>query len=72
MPKPRSDLGPDGKKFIRRLASSFAECSEHAAKYGACVKAHFDSVQKGACETEFQALQQCFRAQAAKARARGH
>ena len=54
-------LGADGKKLIRRLASSFAECSGAAKAYGACVAKHFDSVSKGDCQAEFVALQQCFR-----------
>ena len=64
-------LGTDGKKLIRRLASSFAECSADAKAYGTCVSLHFDSVQKGACEAEFRKLQTCFRKASAKARAAG-
>jgi hypothetical protein len=64
-------LGPDGKKLIRRLASSFAACSEDARRYGACVKLHLESVEKGACEKEFQALTRCFRESLNKAKARG-
>ena len=71
MPPP-SDLGKDGKKLIRRLASSFAECSGAARAYGQCVKLHLDSVQKGQCEKEFRALSECFRKEIGKARARGH
>lgn len=70
--KPEGPLGPDGKKLIRRLASSFAACRDDAAKYGACVKLHLDGVQKGACEAEFRALATCFKASIAKARARGN
>ena len=70
MPK-EPPLGADGKKLIRRLASSFAECSEHARLYGACIKLHVESVQKGACEAEFTALQRCFRGALSKARASG-
>ena len=68
---PNAGPGPDGKKLIRRLAASFAECSEDARRYGVCVKQHLESVQKGACEAEFIKLQQCFRGALAKARARG-
>lgn len=64
-------LGEDGKKLIRRLASSFAECSNEAKTYGACLKLHYEAVQKSACEAEFQALQACFRKQISKARTRG-
>ena len=64
-------LGPDGKRLIKRLAASFAECSEDARRYGACVKAQLEAVQQGACEKEFVKLQRCFRASIAKARARG-
>ena len=64
-------LGDDGKKLIRRLASSFAECSNEAKNYGACLKLHYEAVQQGACEKEFRALQSCFRKQISKARARG-
>ena len=68
---PKEPLGPDGKKLIRRLAASFAECSAEAKQYGACVKLHLESVQKGACEAEFARLQTCFRGALTKARARG-
>ena len=64
-------LGHDGKKLIRRLASSFASCTEDARRYGQCIKSHLEGVQKGACEKEFQALALCFRKEIAKARARG-
>ena len=64
-------FGPDGKKLIRRLAASFGECADDARKYGACIKLHYESVQKGACEAEFLALQRCFRASLTKAKARG-
>jgi hypothetical protein len=64
-------LGRDGKKLIRRLASSFAGCSDDARAYGACVKAHLEGVSHRACEKEFQALALCFRKQLASARARG-
>ena len=63
--------GPDGKKFIRRLATSFAACSDASRQYGQCVAVHFESVQKGACEKEFRALADCLRKEASKARARG-
>lgn len=69
---PTAIVGADGKKLIRRLASSFAACKEDAAKYGACVKLHFDSVQHNACEAEFKALQKCFTKQIGKARASGN
>ena len=39
-------FGPDGKKLIRRLAASFGECADDARKYGACIKLHYESVQK--------------------------
>ena len=68
---PKEPTGADGKKLIRRLAASFAECSEDARKYGVCIKLHLESVQKGACEAEFLALQKCFRGALSKARARG-
>ena len=71
MPAKENLLGADGKKLIRRLAASFAECSADAKAYGACVSLHFDSVQKGACETEFRKLQACFRKASAKARSAG-
>ena len=64
-------LGADGKKLIRRLASSFAQCTDKAQAYGACIKIHLEGVRKGDCEAEFNALQQCFRAALTKARARG-
>ena len=54
-------LGKDGKKLVRRLASSFAACRDDAAAYGQCIKLHLESVQKGACEKEFLALSECFR-----------
>ena len=61
MPK-EPPLGADGKKLIRRLASSFAECSASARAYGACLQLHLESVEKNACEKEFAALRSCFRA----------
>lgn len=30
------------------------------AAYGACVMAHKDAIERGVCEKEFRALQQCF------------
>ena len=63
--------GADGKKLIRRLATSFAQCSDASRQYGLCIKLHLDGVQKGACEKEFQALTECFRKEIAKSRARG-
>ncbi len=69
--KPEPPLGADGKKLIRRLASSFAQCTEHAQAYGACIKIHFEGVRKGDCEAEFKALQTCFRTALTKARAKG-
>ena len=72
MPLKDSPLGADGKKLIKRLASSFAQCSREAKAYGACVQKHFDGVQKDACEAEFLKLQACFRKQISTARARGH
>ena len=71
MPPTEGVLGHDGKKLIRRLASSFGQCSGEARAYGQCVKAHLDTVQKGACEKEFRALTLCFRKEVGKARARG-
>ena len=71
MPPKEPPLGADGKKLIRRLAASFGSCSEEAKRYGACVKLHLESVQQGACEAEFVALQTCFRTALSKARARG-
>ena len=71
MPGKEPILGADGKKLIRRLASSFAECSTQAKAYGVCVSLHLESVQKGACKKEFQALQTCFRKSIAHARTRG-
>ena len=72
MPGAKTDpFGSDGKKLIRRLVTSFAECRADAAAYGACVQQHFDSVAHGACETEFRKLSSCFKAATAKARARG-
>ena len=70
-PKSGPLLGDDGKKLIRRLAASFAECANESKNYGACLKVHYEAVQHAACEKEFQALQQCFRKQISKARARG-
>ena len=61
----------DGKKLIRRLASSFAECTEQSAAYGACIKRHYEAVEQGACEKEFQALRRCFDGAIRKARAKG-
>ena len=72
MPSKEKLLGSDGKKLIRRLASSFAECSADAKAYGACVQLHLESVQKDACAAEFRRLQTCFRTATTKARARGN
>lgn len=69
--KPRSDLGPDGKRLIKRLAASFAECRKEAKAYGACIALHVEGVERNACEKEFTALSSCFRAASSKARARG-
>jgi len=71
MPAKDNLLGSDGKKLIKRLATSFAECSSDAKAYGVCVSQHLESVQQGACEREFRKLQACFRKAAAKARAAG-
>ena len=66
-----SHLGNDGKKLIRRLASSFGACNDDARRYGQCIKQHLETLQKGACEKEFMALTQCFRKAMGNARARG-
>ena len=50
------------KRFVRRMAAAFAECSIPAKQYGQCIKTHLDGVQKGACEKEFASLNRCFRA----------
>ena len=68
---PSDPLGKDGKKLIRRLASSFGACASDARQYGSCVALHMESVQKDACAKEFEALMVCFRKEVAKARARG-
>lgn len=57
-----------GKKFVQRLAHGFGECKQQSAAYGACLKLHYEGVQRGACEKDFQALQQCFTTSLAKAR----
>jgi hypothetical protein len=51
--------------------TSFAACSDASRQYGQCISQHFDGVQKGACEKEFHALNECFRKEISKARARG-
>jgi hypothetical protein len=43
------------------MAAAFAECTEPARLYGACVKRHMEGVERGACEKEFNALNRCFR-----------
>ena len=71
MPSSVNALGADGKKLIRRLAASFAQCSADAKAYGACVSLQLEGVQKGTCEEEFRKLQTCFQKAASKARAAG-
>ena len=66
-----SDLGADGKKLIKRLATSYGECREQAKAYGACIKLSLAAVEKGACEKEFAALSACFGTAITKARSRG-
>ncbi len=61
-------LGRDGKRLVKRLASSFSECTDQARRYGACIKQHYEAVERGACEKEFLALSRCFRAALTKAR----
>ena len=67
----KSDLGPDGKRLIRRLAASFGECRKEAKAYGACLAVYVEGVERNACQQEFAALSGCFRAALAKARTRG-
>ena len=71
MPAKDNLLGSDGKKLVKRLASSFAECTADAKSYVACVSQHLEGVQKGACEAEFRKLQACFQRAAGKARTAG-
>jgi len=52
----------DKKRFIRRLAKSFASCTADVKRYGACIRLHYEAVERHACENEFAALQRCFRA----------
>ena len=49
------------KKFVRRMATAFAECAEHSRVYGVCIKLQMEGVERGACEKEFSALNRCFR-----------
>ena len=71
MPSPNTHSGSDGKKLVRRLVTSFAACGDASRQYGQCISQHFDGVQQGACEKEFRALNECFRKEISKARARG-
>jgi len=68
---PNTHTGADGKKLIRRLVTSFAQCGDASRQYGQCMKLHLDGVQKGSCEKEFQVLAECFRKEISKSRARG-
>ena len=54
--------GESQKKFIRRMAQSFGECTEQTRKYGDCIRVHYEAVNRRACEEEFLALHRCFRA----------
>lgn len=56
------------KRYVRRLAASFASCTTETSAYGACIRGHMEAVERGACETEFRALSKCFRAELAKRR----
>eukprot|EP00966_Prymnesium_polylepis_P074696 1733417-Prymnesium_polylepis.1 len=49
------------KRFVKRMAKSFAECTAEARKYGDCIRVHYEAVELRACEKEFLALQKCFR-----------
>ena len=58
---------PCKKRFVKRMARSFADCTKEAKAYGSCLSLHFEAVEKGACEKEFLALSKCFRGSLAKA-----
>ena len=52
----------DTKRFVKRLAAAFGECTTESAAYGACLKNRYEAVEKSACEKEFRALEKCFKA----------
>jgi len=56
------------KRYVKRLAASFASCSAEASAYGLCIKGHMEAVERGSCKTEFSTLSKCFRAQLATQR----
>ena len=58
MPRSADD---SSKRFIRRLAASFAGCSEEAKAYATCVQLHMEGVERGACTAHFLALTGCFK-----------
>ena len=51
------------------MAAAFAECTEPARAYGACMKKHMEGVEHRACEKEFNALNRCFRTALARKKA---
>eukprot|EP00873_Tetraselmis_striata_P022034 jgi/Tetstr1/442298/TSEL_030439.t1 len=50
------------ERFLRAFSAGLAECRKQGNAYGLCVKAHLPDIQKGACEAEFRAMEQCFTA----------
>ena len=59
------------KRFIRRLASSFAGCTNEAKEYGACVGRFMEGIDRHACAKEFAALSRCFTAGLKHAKSQG-
>ena len=44
------------------MAAALGECGVPAQAYGACVSALGKKVEKGLCNSEFEALRKCFMA----------
>lgn len=49
------------KRFVKRMAKSFSQCTAEARKYGDCIRIYYEAVERHSCEKEFLALHKCFR-----------
>ena len=60
-------MSEEKKRFVRRLAKAFGTCTEQSRQYGLCLQRYMEGVERSACQAEFQALNQCFKATLRKA-----
>lgn len=52
--------GAGSGRYLAAFSAGLKDCSRQVEAYGSCIRQVLPEVERGVCETEFQALSRCF------------